>query len=42
MIEWAIDRAELAAHKSNFDRLEQVAAMQEQLLQNIDALNRMR
>ncbi|WP_312704282.1 hypothetical protein [Stenotrophomonas lactitubi] len=42
MIEWAIDRAELAAHKDNFDRLEQVAAMQEQLLANIDALNRMR
>lgn len=42
MIEWAIDRAELAAHDGSLRALERVAEMQEKLVKQINALNRTR
>lgn len=42
MIEWAIDRAELAAHDSGLRGLERVAEMQERLMRQINELNKVR
>lgn len=42
MIEWAIDRAELAAHDGGLRGLGRVAEMQEKLMKQINELNKVR